>query len=73
MRKSYWLIILLLFLFGIGISVATGAQTKTAAQKEHEIKAAFIYNFLKFIDWPEDAANKDKTVAKSDQKNGKVI
>ena len=71
MRKSYWLIILLLL--GIGIRVTDGAQTKSAAQKEHEIKAAFIYNFLKFIDWPEDTADKEKTVAESDKKNGTVI
>lgn len=28
---------------------------KTADVKEYEIKAAFIYNFAKFVEWPEDA------------------
>ena len=30
------------------------AKLKTAKRKEYEIKAAFIYNFLKFIDWPPE-------------------
>ena len=29
------------------------AETKTPEQVEYEIKAAFIYNFMRFIDWPE--------------------
>jgi len=28
-------------------------ESKSAQYKEYEIKAAFIYNFLKFVDWPE--------------------
>jgi hypothetical protein len=28
--------------------------------KEYEVKAAFIYNFLKFVDWPEEKAASDK-------------
>jgi len=33
------------------------AKTKSAKEQEYEIKTAFIYNFLKFIDWPEDNPN----------------
>lgn len=29
-------------------------DSSAAKYKEYEIKAAFIYNFLKFIDWPEE-------------------
>jgi hypothetical protein len=28
-------------------------ESKSAQYKEYEVKAAFMYNFLKFIDWPE--------------------
>jgi hypothetical protein len=28
-------------------------ESKTAQYKEYEVKAAFMYNFLKFVDWPE--------------------
>jgi len=30
------------------------AESKCASHKEYEVKAAFIYNFLKFVDWPEE-------------------
>ncbi len=30
------------------------AETKTPEQIEYEIKAAFIYNFMRFIDWPDE-------------------
>ena len=29
------------------------AHAKSSAYKEYDIKAAMIYNFLKFVDWPE--------------------
>ena len=28
-------------------------ESKSAQYKEYEVKAAFMYNFLKFVDWPE--------------------
>ncbi len=30
------------------------ARADTAPNKEYQIKAAFIYNFIKFVDWPEE-------------------
>ena len=40
------------------------ADTSSAKYKEYEVKAAFIFNFLKFIDWPEEktAANNNKII-----------
>jgi hypothetical protein len=32
----------------------TYPESKSAQYKEYEVKAAFMYNFLKFIDWPEE-------------------
>jgi len=29
-------------------------ETKTARRREYQIKAAFMYNFAKFVDWPEE-------------------
>ena len=29
-------------------------ESNSAQYKEYEVKAAFMYNFLKFIDWPEE-------------------
>lgn len=30
------------------------AETKSAEEIEYDVKAAFIYNFMRFIDWPEE-------------------
>lgn len=45
---AFWII--------LGASLASGVYAKdTAPQvRENKIKAAFLYNFLKFIDWPQD-------------------
>ena len=37
------------------------AQTGTSDVTEYEIKAAFLYNFAKFVDWPTDVFQKDST------------
>ncbi len=45
-----------LFLVIIGVCAALSGPPKGHAQpwslREYQIKAAFLYNFLKFIDWP---------------------
>jgi hypothetical protein len=41
------------FLFVISNSIALTAQTKAAS--EYQVKAAFLYNFAKFVDWPPSA------------------
>jgi hypothetical protein len=40
------------------------ADTTSAKYKEYEVKAAFIFNFLKFIDWPQEktAGNNNRMV-----------
>ncbi len=35
--------------------IVCAAETDSAPNKEYQVKAAFIYNFIKFIDWPEPA------------------
>jgi len=36
------------------------AKTKSAKEQEYEIKTAFVYNFLKFIDWPKESPNPEQ-------------
>lgn len=49
------------------LTTPVAADAKSAEEIEYEVKAAFIFNFMRFIDWPEEkiAANrqaqKDKT------------
>ena len=45
-----------LFLVLLGCFLVSDAypESKSAQYKEYEVKAAFMYNFLKFVDWPEE-------------------
>ena len=45
--------VLLLALFSL--PCPTGLLAETAVQRECEIKAAYLYNFINYIDWPENA------------------
>jgi hypothetical protein len=33
-------------------SLAPGLRAQSASQREYEIKAAYLYNFIKYVDWP---------------------
>ena len=53
MRKRVYKVLL----FTIGVILlfcARAAIADSETYPEHEVKAAFMYNFLKFIDWPEE-------------------
>lgn len=50
--KAFNLTILTLAL--IAVSVAIPVLADSAASREGKIKAAFLYNFMNFVDWPED-------------------
>lgn len=43
---------LLLGLFGLGTTIARGTEVVVSVSKEYQIKAAFLYNFTRFIEWP---------------------
>lgn len=45
--------ILFLAVSVMGLALATQAQAQSAG--EYQVKAAFIFNFAKFVDWPSDA------------------
>ena len=34
-------------------------ERKTTAPTEYEVKAAFVYNFIKFVEWPDDGPSED--------------
>jgi len=50
--KAYIFVVLALALFAAPILVQ--AQDDSAQSREYQIKAAFLYNFTKFVDWPEE-------------------
>ncbi len=42
------------------VSAKTNAQSQTeSVPKEHQIKAAFLYNFTRFVDWPPERFETD--------------
>lgn len=63
-NKRYNLLVLILIL--IFVSAAGNAHADSAREREYQVKAAFVYNFIKFIDWPEEkipADSKSITIA----------
>lgn len=51
------IIVSLLFAFTIPATMATyGAGIEDGATIEYQLKAAFIYNFAKFVQWPVEAS-----------------
>jgi hypothetical protein len=45
----------LTFVLGWLLVTAAGARAQESQPSEHQVKAAFIFNFAKFIDWPPAA------------------
>lgn len=54
MNRTKIITVLILVLALCAFAYAAGADS--APSKEYQVKAAFIYNFIKFVDWPEPAA-----------------
>jgi hypothetical protein len=42
----------LVLCFAAAFSLAPGLRAQSASQREYEIKAAYLYNFIKYVDWP---------------------
>jgi hypothetical protein len=43
-------------LIAVVLCTARGARAEDAPSLEYKVKAAFLYNFLKFIEWPAESA-----------------
>lgn len=52
--KAYIFVVLALALFAGAITAEVRADS--APSREYQVKAAFIYNFIKFVDWPKEKA-----------------
>lgn len=53
MRKIRYIIVLLTMAL-LGRTLVPQAWAGAAPSREYQIKAAFLYNFIKFVDWPND-------------------
>jgi hypothetical protein len=47
-----------MFLAGLLISTYGGLPAQPTSPTEYEVKAAFLYNFAKFVEWPPEATPK---------------
>jgi len=45
----------LMLVIAVGAAVATPRARAQSAVPEDEAKAAFLYNFAKFVEWPDEA------------------
>ena len=52
--KAYKFAVLALAFFATPIVLK--AEADSTASREYQIKAAFLYNFIKFVDWPKEKA-----------------
>jgi hypothetical protein len=50
--RAYNLMVLVLALFVIPIM--SEAKAETTASREYQVKAAFLYNFIMFVEWPAE-------------------
>jgi hypothetical protein len=55
MKHTYYKFYITVLLL-IAIAVPLQARPDTAQIQGSQVKAAFIYNFIKFVDWPEEQA-----------------
>jgi hypothetical protein len=44
--------VLLILSLATALSLAPRVRAQSASQREYEIKAAYLYNFIKYVDWP---------------------
>lgn len=47
--KTYIFVVLVLFMFAV-----TQTRADSISNREYQIKAAFLYNFIMFVDWPAE-------------------
>lgn len=45
-----------------GTGCWSSAQAASVASSEYQVKAAFLYNFMKFVEWPADGASSPATI-----------
>ena len=61
MHKNRTFFFLLTFVLLTVPKMSASAGADISIVQEYEIKAAFIYNFAKFVEWPEEKFKDDTT------------
>ncbi|MCJ7777900.1 MAG: YfiR family protein, partial [Sedimentisphaerales bacterium] len=59
--RAYNLMVLALAFFATPIALK--ANDDSTVNREYQVKAAFLYNFIQFVDWPEEkSADSNKPI-----------
>jgi hypothetical protein len=53
MKIEYYIFLVLFPALFVG-SITAEVHANSAPSREYQVKAAFLYNFIKFVDWPEE-------------------
>lgn len=53
--SARWARVFLLLALAARFALAPEIRAQNAVRREYEIKAAYLYNFINYIDWPADA------------------
>jgi hypothetical protein len=51
---TVWVRAVILLALAVALAWPAGLRAQSAKQREYEIKAAYLYNFIRYIDWPAD-------------------
>ncbi|MBN2018817.1 MAG: YfiR family protein [Sedimentisphaerales bacterium] len=63
LKTNVFILIVLAALTGLqGRAICAQRNPGSAEYKEYNVKAAFIYNFIKFTDWPDDIPAESNTI-----------
>lgn len=61
MRTKFCYLVILILALTLAIT-ATQVRGDSASEQEYRVKAAFLYNFIKFIDWPKEKAADNNSI-----------
>jgi hypothetical protein len=61
-RRAAVLCLVLLFICQVPQGNGYSAETGRSVPGEYEVKAAFVYNFIKFVEWPSRGQGREDTI-----------
>lgn len=61
MRIKVLNLVVVTLVLSVGI-ILPEARANSASDREHQVKAAFLYNFINFVEWPKDKLAEEDTV-----------
>lgn len=75
MKKSFYIILIITALLTTAKNLQAASQEKSSEKpsKQYYVKAAFLYNFTKFIDWPPPEKSDEKNNNQNENKETQIV